>query len=116
MDEKKNLFDSQFALSQLSQNNALLVMLLKKLLAQYASLADDMQVFTNGGDITNAVRILHTLKGVAANLGCLALSSACRELENAIKQQQDVQLYQEQLIQCWQDTQASIQVFVSDAE
>ena len=116
MNEPKELFDSQFALSQLSQNTGLLVMLLKKLLAQYAPLADDMQALTDGGNNSNAVRTLHTLKGVAANLGCLALSDACRQLENAIKQQQNIDIYRDQLIRCWCDTQSSVQVFISDAQ
>lgn len=116
MDERKPLLDDQFALTQLSQNRALLIMLLNKLLTQYAPLEDDIKAITDGSDNTNLVRTLHTLKGVSANLGCLALSDACRQLENAIKQQQDVAIYQELLIRCWRDTQASVQVFISDAE
>ncbi|WP_414830231.1 Hpt domain-containing protein [Alteromonas sp. H39] len=86
MTQAITLIDLEFGISQLSGNKALLLTLLNKFSDEYRQTDDKMQQYFSQRDFTAARTYIHTLKGVAGNLGLSALFHACKALDDALKQ------------------------------
>ena len=59
--------------------------LLRKFVVQQAGALDKVQQALQAADIVTAVRLVHTLKGVAAGLGARGLEAAAGDLERCLK-------------------------------
>lgn len=79
-------FDADFALSQFSGNQSLLIQILAKYVDQNNDFAAQLTSSLQQGDIDTAKRQVHTLKGVTGNLGMKALNHACKKVEDEIEQ------------------------------
>ena len=90
MTQAITLIDLEFGISQLSGNKALLLTLLGKFSDEYRQTDDKMQEYFSQRDFTAARTHIHTLKGVAGNLGLSALFHASKALDEALKQADDV--------------------------
>lgn len=78
------IFDLDFALSQLSNNESLLIKLLDKFSSDYANVASELELHVAKQEFKIAKDKAHMLKGVAGNLGMKGLQLACRELEQPL--------------------------------
>ncbi|MCU7555110.1 Hpt domain-containing protein [Alteromonas sp. ASW11-19] len=85
MTQTLTLIDLEFGISQLSGNRALLLTLLNKFSDEYRQTDDKLQQLCASDDFDAARAHIHTLKGVAGNLGLRALHVACKEQEDALK-------------------------------
>lgn len=85
---KQNLetFDTEFALSQFSGNESLLIKILDKFVEQNQDFPAQLTQSLNEQDMVTAKRLVHTLKGVTGNLGMHALHQASKALEPQIDQ------------------------------
>lgn len=77
-------FDLPFALSQLSNNESLLIKLLEKFSTDYSKISDELTLHVSEDEFKTAKDKAHMLKGVAGNLGMKALQLACRQLEQPL--------------------------------
>jgi CheY-like chemotaxis protein len=78
-------FDLEKALRRLEGNRDLLARLLLDFAAEHPGTPARLEALLQAGNKAQAVDLLHTLKGVAANLGAAALAEAARQLEQEIK-------------------------------
>lgn len=85
MNQSPAIIDLEFGLSQLSGNRTLLVTLLQKFAAEYRTTSTTLQQAAAEQQWDNARLLVHTLKGVAGNLGLNALHHESRDYENHIK-------------------------------
>ncbi len=85
MTQAITLIDLEFGISQLSGNKALLLTLLNKFSDEYRQTGDKMQQYFANNDFAAARTHIHTLKGVAGNLGLNALFQASKSLDDALK-------------------------------
>lgn len=60
--------------------------LLRKFAAHYRHAADHTRAALSQGDRDTALRLAHTVKGLAGNVGAIVLQDAARQLESALKQ------------------------------
>ncbi|MFC1749307.1 response regulator [Pseudomonadota bacterium] len=65
------------------------IKLLRKFSSSQSDAADDIEQALKEGDRPTAIRIAHTLKGVAATLGAMALQPVATELETALRNDQN---------------------------
>ncbi|MCP4701115.1 MAG: response regulator [Gammaproteobacteria bacterium] len=79
--------DMESALKRLNGNKKLLKKLLQEFQRDYQHAAHEIGVALALKDSEKNRRLVHTLKGVAGNLGAHELQNAALELENAIKQE-----------------------------
>ncbi|TAN46846.1 MAG: response regulator [Methylococcaceae bacterium] len=79
-------FDLQPALSRLENDQALLARLLCGFAEEHAGCLERLTGLLHTGEHDQALQLLHSLKGEAANLGASALAEAARQLESALKQ------------------------------
>lgn len=86
MTQATTLIDLEFGISQLSGNKALLLTLLNKFSDEYRQTDDKMQQYFSDNDFSAARTYIHTLKGVAGNLGLTALFEASKAVDGALKQ------------------------------
>ena len=77
--------DFEFGLSQLSGNEALLIKLLSKIRVEYADCEARLQAMFANEQWEDAKVLVHTLKGVSGNLGCVALHQATKIVDNELK-------------------------------
>ncbi|WP_158969685.1 Hpt domain-containing protein [Paraglaciecola sp. L3A3] len=78
------IFDLDFALSQFSGNQTLLNKILDKFIEQNENYALELKANLLKDGITDTKRQVHTLKGVAGNLGFKALAAECYKIEPLI--------------------------------
>ncbi|MGH8458378.1 MAG: response regulator, partial [Nevskiales bacterium] len=78
--------DCKGSLRRLGGREALLRELLQELVIEQAHASKKIDEAWQRGDKTEAVRLAHSLKGVAANLGCTRLAETAGELEQSCKQ------------------------------
>jgi HPt (histidine-containing phosphotransfer) domain-containing protein len=78
-------FDLEMALHRLDGNHDLLARLLLGFAGEQSGALAQLDALLQAGDSAQAVILLHTLKGVAANLGAEALAEAARQLEEELK-------------------------------
>jgi len=79
------LIDYEFGLSQLSGNQALLIKLFSRLHDEYKDANNQLDHLLNEGELDAAKTLIHTLKGVAGNLGCVQLHQTSRDYDDALK-------------------------------
>jgi HPt (histidine-containing phosphotransfer) domain-containing protein len=78
-------FELEMALHRLGGNRDLLAKLLLAFAGEQSGALAQLDALVQAGDSAQAVTLLHTLKGVAANLGVVALAEAARQLEEEVK-------------------------------
>ncbi|MBU1978994.1 MAG: PAS domain S-box protein [Gammaproteobacteria bacterium] len=78
-------FDLEMALRRLDGNRNLLARLLLGFAGAQSGALAQLDALVQAGDNAQAAILLHTLKGVAANLGAVALAEATRQLEKEVK-------------------------------
>jgi len=74
-------------LDRLSGNSKLYVRLLKIFIRDYAGVTAELKAALHRSDSETALRLIHTIKGVAGNISAQQLRIAATEVEQAIKQQ-----------------------------
>jgi len=79
------LIDYEFGLSQLSGNQALLIKLFSRLHDEYKDADNQLDHLLDEGEFDAAKTLIHTLKGVAGNLGCVQLHQTSRDYDDALK-------------------------------
>ncbi|WJG08318.1 Hpt domain-containing protein [Aliiglaciecola sp. LCG003] len=89
MNQQNEIIDLNFGLSQLSGNRALLIKLLGKFKIEYTELLDKLSEFQQQQDLEAYKHTIHTVKGVAGNLGLNALHSAAKPLESQVNSGSD---------------------------
>ncbi len=77
-------FDLAQALSRLDNDHALLVRLLRSFAEEQSGMRAQLNALLQAGKTREATALLHTLKGVAGNLGASSLAQAARQLEQEI--------------------------------
>ncbi len=98
--------DTKLGLLTTAQNEKLFRKLLTKFRDSYADFASSFNAALVSDDETAAERTAHTLKGVAGNIGALAVQATAAELEKACKDKYD----QEQLTPLLQAVIAEIAI------
>lgn len=86
MEKKHLLVDQQFGLSQLGGNQALLLTLYTRLFSEYSNCSAQVESLLQQKQVEQAHVLVHTLKGVAGNLGCNPLFESSHRLEKELKQ------------------------------
>jgi HPt (histidine-containing phosphotransfer) domain-containing protein len=79
------IIDFGFGLSQLSGSEDLLITLLGKLKKEYNECDQTLEILFEHSDWEAARMLVHTLKGVSGNLGCVALHNASKSLDDSLK-------------------------------
>ena len=79
-------FDTERALERVGGNLALYRRLLASLVRTQADAPERLQQALQRGDLEEAERLVHTVKGVAANLGATALADAAACLDRELRQ------------------------------
>ena len=77
-------FNLSAGLSAVGKNEALYADLLGKFASRYATITEDITNSLQNNDLETAVRLAHTVKGIAANLGAESLAEAAGALEKTI--------------------------------
>ncbi len=83
--QEHELIDLDFALNQLSGNQTLLFQLFKRFANEYEATEDKVVEFKRCAQTQQLRDYVHTLKGVAGNLGFSALMKRCKEYEDCLK-------------------------------
>jgi two-component system sensor histidine kinase/response regulator len=78
-------FDAGSGLLRVAGNKKLYNKLLLQFAEEYADAAETLGKALAAGDPATAGRLAHTVKGVAANLGAVAVQAASAEIEKAIR-------------------------------
>lgn len=78
-------FNSEFALTQLNGNNELLCRLLTKFNTDYGNAQQDIQTYLDSNNTDSASLLIHTIKGVAGNLGMIQLHELASAFEPKCK-------------------------------
>ncbi|MCT0224613.1 response regulator [Synechococcus sp. CS-1328] len=81
-------FDVAGSLRRTAGNEKLYFNLLKTFAQNQAGASEQLQAALDTGDIISAERLLHTLKGVAGNLGAVDLQEKAGDMEAALRQGQ----------------------------
>ncbi|GAB3037170.1 Hpt domain-containing protein [Bowmanella dokdonensis] len=84
--QAKEYFDSPFAIEQLGGDEPLLCRLLDRFVEQYATSAGEVAELLQQGQWQQARQLVHTVKGVAGNLGMRPLYQTSNALEQLLKQ------------------------------
>ncbi|KAA6182530.1 Hpt domain-containing protein, partial [Thiohalocapsa marina] len=79
--------DTAAGLKRMQGNHALYLKLLRKTAQDQADSLEQFDAAASAGDWTAAQRIIHSLKGVAGNIGAEALQQSCERLEAAAQAQ-----------------------------
>ncbi|MEG3767621.1 Hpt domain-containing protein [Alteromonas sp. 14N.309.X.WAT.G.H12] len=87
MDSATEIIDLEFGLSQLNGNKTLFLRLLQKFADEYQHSEDKLNTMLQNGQWQEAKNHLHTIKGVAGNLGITRLHQACKQTETELKAQ-----------------------------
>ncbi|WP_334027164.1 Hpt domain-containing protein [Alteromonas sp. P256] len=90
MDKSTTLVDLEFGMSQLSGNKKLLFTLLGKFTDEYRLLDANLQALMEKEQYDDAYSLMHTLKGVTGNLGLFALHNDSKQIESAIRNEQQL--------------------------
>ncbi|MCB5183984.1 response regulator [Methylobacillus gramineus] len=85
-------FNVSDALRRVAGNQELYIRLLKQFAATQANVAVEIRQALEEGRTEDGVRLAHNLKGVASNLGAMALAEAAAELERSLRETVGVEL------------------------
>ncbi len=77
--------DVRAGLANVAQNRELYLELLCRFTDRYSATAQELKDLLDDEDREGALRLAHTVKGVAANLGALDLAAAARQLEQGVQ-------------------------------
>ena len=77
--------DSEKALHRLNNNQQLFRKLLGEFLRENKNIIDDMNSYFQAGEVDKVIHIVHTLKGVAGNLGAIAVHEAALSVEDFLR-------------------------------
>ena len=80
------------ALSRVNYNTKLLRKLIVSFREKFTGFGDEIRSSLDAGDRQGAIRLAHTLKGVAGTLGATAIADATATLESAMLQEQWVEI------------------------
>lgn len=108
MDKSTTLVDLEFGMSQLSGNKKLLFTLLGKFTDEYRNLDASLQALMEKEQYDDAYSLMHTLKGVTGNLGLFALHNDSKQIESAIRNEQQLPDNYPQFVALLNDTVAEI--------
>ena len=78
-------FDADNLLVRLGGNRELMCSLLREFIEHYRGTADKLNILLESAQHQEALQLLHSVKGVAANLGVVTLQQLASELEAALK-------------------------------
>ena len=81
--------DMEKAMTRLNGNIKLYMQLLRDFIEDYATFSEDIRVLLRDGDLANAERMVHTLKGTAGNLSAYLIQQTAMDLERLIRQNRD---------------------------
>ncbi|GEM_PF-3417441 len=85
-------FDTAEGLARVGGNRSLYLRLLRKLRDEYMGAADDVDSALAAGDWERALHVVHTLQGVAGNLGASELHRRAADLQAVLKGDDDGEL------------------------
>ncbi|MBF0620863.1 MAG: response regulator [Magnetococcales bacterium] len=85
-------FDLALGLKRVNNNKKLMKRLILKLVRDHSDVINRIDDALSADDQQLAIRLAHTIKGAAANLGALRLSSAASRLEKAFKSNEGVEV------------------------
>lgn len=109
MSNENLTIDLDFGLSQLSGNRDLLIKMFDRFCSDYAPFAGELQALADSENMQELRMKVHTIKGVAGNLGFRALHTASKTLENEIKRPNgQLQIFLQQFIETLNDTVTEI--------
>ncbi|OGR16841.1 MAG: hypothetical protein A2X81_14045 [Desulfobacterales bacterium GWB2_56_26] len=80
--------DTHIGLTRLNNNSDLYVQILKKLVEDHRVDADRIRAAVDTGDHAQALRLAHTMKGIAGSIGAHSLQHRSTLLEQALHQEQ----------------------------
>ncbi len=89
--------DTVGGLKRVGGNSELYVKLLKRFVSDFTDFEKDLVSFMSSDKTDEVVRLVHTLKGVSANLGADRLSDKSALLELAVKEEVDVEITLEEV-------------------
>ena len=81
--------DMEKAMVRLNGNIELYMQLLRDFVDEYVTFAEDIKMMLCDGDLDNAERMVHTLKGTAGNLSAHLIQQTAMDLEHLIQQNRD---------------------------
>jgi two-component system, sensor histidine kinase and response regulator len=81
--------DTIQGLKRVGQNRGLYLKLLRQFTLDYRDFYNDLIAMIERGDIDEAIRTAHTLKGVSGNIGIESLQEQAASLESSLKDQGD---------------------------
>ena len=110
------VLDVEFGISQLSGNKGLLLTLLRKFVDEYRQTQQKLSALIEASAWEDARVLVHTLKGVAGNLGCVALHASCKALEGDIKEQQRLPANFPHFVDILNETIATIDALSSEQQ
>ena len=96
------IIDEANGLARTNGNQALYERLLRKFCEREAGTPQRLEAALREGDRDSALRTIHNLKGIAATIGCHALSAACLTLENELRKPSQAPQSVVQAMQNWQ--------------
>jgi len=82
--DARAILDVQGALKRIGGRRPIYVKLLSKFAPEFGQSAGEIRGFLAAGDMRTAERTAHSVKGVAATIGAVALSEVAADLEKAI--------------------------------
>ncbi|MBD3585237.1 Hpt domain-containing protein [Salinimonas sp. HHU 13199] len=115
MNNTTSVIDLAFGVSQLSGNRNLYVSLLQKFAAEYQDLPVRLDHALAENRWHDVRTMVHTVKGVAGNLGCNALHAEARVYEDAIRDSHTVPASHHSFIDVLSETLRAIDKLASDS-
>ncbi len=79
------ILDMVDSLARAGDNRALLRSLFGRFIEQFSSVAHAVQHFLNIGDVEEAIRVIHTLRGSAGNVGASRLADLAAKIETSLR-------------------------------
>ncbi len=82
------IINKEEALNRLAGNQDLLQMLMTKFTSDYKNIKQDLMAFIEKGELEEACRYVHSIKGAAANLAMPVLTEKARTCETQLRENQ----------------------------
>jgi len=116
-------FDTTSALRRLSGDEPLYLRLLASFVRDYAGFSERLAELLSHGDQQGARRLLHSFRGVVANLGATDLAESASALERALQEKAEketpepqLQRFKDNLLQAWSTAAAFSRDALNEAE
>jgi len=109
---EKQLIDRDDALARFAGNEAIFKVLLGKFVA--TTHYDDLLRLLAEGDIENAERAAHTIKGTAGNLSLGALFASATDLDAILKVNGDYQATLDEMKAIYTETIVAVQAYLAE--